>query len=257
MIRAAVSVEWLKLRRSPTAWITAAIVGLAVPAMTAGFMAAARLGPTDRPLALKINAMLIGEGWTAYLGMLAQILSVAMVMGAGFVGAWSFGREFTDHTVASLFALPTSRATIAGAKFVVLASWAAVVCAVVMVAAFALAPVAGLPLPGLDDTGLALKVLAVGVTGALLSTPMALVASVARGALPAIAVLILIVVATQIITLVGFGSWFPYAAPSLWAGMGGQEAAALIQPVHLALVPVMSALATAATIWRWDRMQVA
>ena len=251
------SVEWLKLRRSPTAWVTAAIVGLVVPAITAAFMAAARLGRTDRPLALKINAMLIGEGWVAYLGMLAQILSVAMVMGAGFVGSWSFGREFTDHTVASLFALPTSRASVAAAKFLVLAFWAAGVCAVVLVAAFVLAPVAGLALPGMGEPGLALKVLGVGVTGALLSTPMALVASLARGALPAIGVLILIVVATQIITLVGFGSWFPYAAPSLWAGMGGQEAATLIRPVHLALVPVMSALAAAATIWRWDRMQIA
>ena len=227
-MRTATSVEWLKLRRSPTAWVTAAIVGLVVPAMTAGFMAAARLGPTDSPLALKINAMLIGDGWTAYLGMLAQILSVAMVMGAGFVGSWSFGREFTDHTVASLFGLPTSRATIAAAKFLVLAIWTAVVCAVVLVWAFALALVAGLPLPGMDEAGLALKVLAVGVTGALLSTPMALVASLARSAVPAIGVLILIVVTTQIITLVGFGSWFPYAAPSLWAGMGGQEAASLI-----------------------------
>ena len=256
-MRAAISVEWLKLRRSPIAWTTAVLVGLVVPAMTAGFMAAARLGPSDKPVAIKINAMLIGEGWTAYLGMLTQILSVAMVMGAGFVISWAFGREFTDHTVASLFALPTSRATIAAAKFVVLAIWAAGVCAIVLVAAFALAPVAGLPLPGLDDNGAALKVLAVGVTGALLATPMALVASVARGALPAIATLILIVVATQIVTLVGFGSWFPYAVPSLWAGMGGQAAADLIEPVHLALVPVTSALAAAATIWRWQKMQIA
>ena len=225
--------------------------------MTAGFMAAARLGPGDRPVAIKINAMLIGQGWVAYLGMLAQILSVAMVMGAGFVSSWSFGREFADHAAASLFALPTSRATIAKAKFLVLGIWAAAVCALVLLAAYALAPLAGLPLPEFDDSGVALKVLAVGVTGALLATPMALVASVARGALPAIATLILIVVATQIITLVGAGSWFPYAVPSLWAGMGGQAAADLIEPIHLALVPVTSALATAATIWRWHRMQVA
>ena len=186
--------------------------------------------------------MLIGEGWTAYLGMLAKILSVAMVLGAGFVGSWSFGREFTDHTVASLFALPTSRATVAAAKFWVLAIWAAVVCLVALVAALAFAPIAGLPLPGLDETGMAVKVLAVGVTGALLSTPMALVASLARGALPAIAVLILIVVATQIITLVGFGAWFPYAVPSYGPAWAGKMRPIFIRPVHMALVPVMSAL---------------
>jgi ABC-2 type transport system permease protein len=112
--------------------------------------------------------------------------------------------------------------TIATAKFLVLAIWAALVCAIVRLAAYALAPVAGLALPGLDDNVAALKVLAVGLTGALLATPMALVASLARGYLAAIATLILIVVATQIITTVGFGLWFPYAVPSLWAGMGGK-----------------------------------
>ena len=43
----AISVEWLKLRRSTMAWVTAALIGLGVPALTAGFMAAARLGPPD------------------------------------------------------------------------------------------------------------------------------------------------------------------------------------------------------------------
>jgi ABC-2 type transport system permease protein len=256
-MRGAISVEWLKLRRSVMAWVTAALLGLGVPALTSGFMAAARLGPPDSPLALKINAMLIGEGWSAYLGMLAQILSVAMLM-SGIVISWVFGREFTDHTVVSLFALPTSRSTIAAAKFVVLAVWTTALCMVVLVAAFALAPLAGLPIDHLDNTRTAaVKVLVVGITGAMLTTPLALVATVARGYLPAVATLILIVVVTQVITLVGFGAWFPYAAPSIWAGMGGQAAASLIHPYQLALVPVTSAAATAATIWRWQHMQIA
>jgi hypothetical protein len=34
-----------------------------------------------------VNAILIGEGWTAYLGMFAQILSAASFLGVGFVMA--------------------------------------------------------------------------------------------------------------------------------------------------------------------------
>lgn len=55
--------------------------------------------------------MLIGEGWTAYLGMLTQIVSVAALLGTGVAVSWSFGREFTDATLSGLFALPTSAST--------------------------------------------------------------------------------------------------------------------------------------------------
>ncbi|HET9648845.1 MAG TPA: ABC transporter permease, partial [Microlunatus sp.] len=89
----------MKLRRSRLCWITAAVVGVGVPALTAGFVAAAHDGPADAQLAIKVNAMLIGEGWSAYLGLLAQVMSVAMLAGAGIVVSWCFGREFTDHTI--------------------------------------------------------------------------------------------------------------------------------------------------------------
>ena len=120
---AAITVEWLKLRRSRISLITTVLVGIGVPALTAGFLAAATRGPADTPLAIKVNALLIGEGWPAYLGMLAQILSVMSFLGVGFVVAWCFGREFTDHTITGLYALPTSRITIAAAKYIVLLAW--------------------------------------------------------------------------------------------------------------------------------------
>jgi hypothetical protein len=80
--------------------------------------------------------------------------------------------------------------------------------------------------------------------------------SAAGGYLPAVAALILIVVATQILTVIGVGAWVPYAATSLWAGMGGPEAAATIAPQHLALIPLTAAAGVAATLWWWRRMQV-
>lgn len=256
MIGAAVRVEWLKLRRSRMSWLTAAIVGLGVPALTAGFVAAATRGSRDAPLAIKVTAMLVGEGWTAYLGLLAQMLSVATLLGVGIVVAWCFGREFTDHTITGLYALPTSRVTIAAAKCTVLLAWSLALSVFTLTIGFALAPLAGLPAPSAGVLEPAAKVLVVGVNGALLAYPLAFVASAARGYLPAVTGLILIVVVTQILTVIGFGAWFPYAATSLWAGMGGPAAAAAIAPRHLVLVPLTAAAGIASTLWWWRRMQV-
>ena len=253
---AGITVEWLKLRRSRISWITTVLVGIGVPALTAGFLAAATRGPADAPLAIKVNALLIGEGWPAYLGMLAQILSVMSFLGVGFVVAWCFGREFTDHTITGLYALPTSRITIAAAKYVVLLAWSVGLSLITLAAAFALAPLAGLPAPSADVLEPAAKVLAVGVNGALLAYPLATIASAARGYLPAVAGLILIVVMTQILTVFGVGAWVPFAATSLWAGMGGPAAAADIAPHHLALIPLTAAVGVASTLWWWRRMQV-
>jgi ABC-2 type transport system permease protein len=162
---AALKVEWLKLRRSRISLMTAVLVGIGVPALTAGFLAAATRGPADTPLAIKVNALLIGEGWPAYLGMLAQILSVMSFLGVGFVVAWCFGREFTDHTITGLYALPTSRITIAAAKYVVLLAWSLGLSLITLATAFALVPLAGLPAPPTDVLEPAAKVLAAGVNG--------------------------------------------------------------------------------------------
>ena len=255
-MRAAIKVEWLKLRRSRMSLLAAVIVGIGVPALTAGFLAAATRGPADTTLAIKVNAMLVGEGWPAYLGMLAQILSVMSFLGVGFVVAWCFGREFTDHTITGLYALPTSLATIAAAKYIVLLAWS--VGAQPHHAGRRLRPGAVGRSPGTytDAFEPAAKVLAVGVNGALLAYPLAFIASAARGYLPAVAGLILIVVVTQILTVLGVGAWVPYAATSLWAGMGGPAVAATIEPHHLALIPLTAAAGVASTLWWWRRMQV-
>lgn len=252
----AIRVEWLKLRRSRMSLLTAVIVGVGVPALTAGFVAAATRGPSDTSLAIKVNAMLVGEGWTAYLGMLAQILSVAALLGVGIVVAWCFGREFTDNRITGLYALPTSLPTIAAAKYTVLLAWSMALSLLTLAAAFALAPLAGLSAPSTDALEPAAKVLAVGVNGALLAYPLAFIASAARGYLPAVAGLILIVVVTQILTVIGVGAWFPYAATSVWAGMGGPAAAAMIAARHLLLIPLTAAAGVASTLWWWRRMQV-
>jgi uncharacterized membrane protein YcaP (DUF421 family) len=71
-----------------------------------------------------------------------------------------------------------------------------------------------------------------------LAAPMALVASWRRGYLPGIVALMALVVVTQIVTAMGAGAWFPYAAPALWMGMGGAAAALVLLSLNFLLAEV-------------------
>jgi len=108
---------------------------------------------------------------------------------------------------------------VAAAKFVVLAGWALLT----VVSTVILTVVGGLLL-GLDMDAAAVqtasRVAAAGLLCAVLAAPMALVSSCRRGYLPGFVALLAMVVVTQIVTAIGAGAWFPYAAPALWMGMG-------------------------------------
>jgi hypothetical protein len=100
---------------------------------------------------------------------------------------------------------------------VVLAGWALVT----VMSTVILTVISGLIL-GLDMDPTALQtasqVAAVGLLGAVLAAPMALVSSWRRGYLPGFVALVAVVVVTQVVTAIGAGAWFPYAAPALWRG---------------------------------------
>ena len=214
---AAIATEALKLRRSPVARTGWLAVVLGVPALTAALTAAARAGG-DSQLAVKAAAMLTGTGLAGYLGIVGQVTTVAMLVTTGIVTAWCFGREFVDGTVAGLFAATVSRRRIAAAKFVVMILWSLTACTAIILVAVLAGALLGLGPPTGDAWRAAGMDLAAGTLMAALALPLAWVASARRGYLPAVAALLLIVVATQIITALGAGGWFPYAAPHFgWA----------------------------------------
>jgi len=254
-VDAAVATEALKLRRSPVARTGWLAVVLGVPALTAALTAAARAGG-DSQLAVKAAAMLTGTGLAGYLGVVGQVTTVAMLVTTGIVTAWCFGREFVDGTVAGLFAATVSRRRIAAAKFAVMILWSLTACAATVLVALLAGALLGLGPPTTDAWRAAGTDLAAGTLMAALALPLAWVASARRGYLPAVGALLLIVVATQIITGLGAGAWFPYAAPALWLGMGGPVAAATIGPTQLLLaIPVSAAGIWATTAW-WNRAQL-
>jgi ABC-2 type transport system permease protein len=251
---AALSTELLKFRRSTVPLITTVLVCLVIPGLAYGFVSVAD-GPGQGPMAEKVRAMVIGTGWDAYVGALDQLVAVALFIAIGVVVAWCFGREFADRTAGSLFALPVSRGSIAFSKFVVLMVWSVVVCAGLMLVAMLIGLAAGLGLPNGPAVDGLVKLFAVGLLTALLTMPVALAASIGRGYLPAIGILILMVMAAQVSVLFGAGGWFPYAAPGLWAVSAQLEGVA-IGVGQLALVPLVAAVGEWATVRWWNRFEV-
>ncbi len=254
-MRAALGVELLKLRRAPVARVAGAVLAVLLPLVGAGMVWAAWHGG-DSPMALKVRPMLIGTGWDAYLGVLGELMSVGGFLAIGFVLSWTVGREFTDRTVGALLAQPTPPGRILLAKLVVVTGWALTVGVAGVVVALPAGLALGLGMPGpaaLTQVGRLLVILLLTV---LLALPLAWVSTRLRGYLSGIATLIGLLVLTQLVTVAGAGAWFPFAAPSLWSGMGGAEAAAAVTPVQLALAVPVGLLGALAATLAWQRREL-
>lgn len=254
-MRAAYRVEIRKLLRSRVAFVATALMGLLLPAMGLGFYKVAVSGGTGS-VADKAAALLTGEGWVGYLGQVDQIAAVALFLGAGVVVAWVFGREHSDRTFPSLFALPVGRGTIAGTKFAVLILWMVVLSVLIAVVALILGVVGGVA-PW--DAGVVLselsRLVVISLGAAVLSLTMGLVASIGRGYLPAIATMSVIVAVSQVVVLFGTGGWFPFAVPGLMA-VAEMEGIPALTPIQLALVPGLALSSMWLTIRWWRGAEV-
>lgn len=254
MIRA-LQVELLKFRRSPVVIVSTLLMVVLLPAIGLGMFSVASEARAG-PLAAKVEGLLIGHGWSAYLGMISQVAAAAAFVGVGVVAAWTFGREHSDKTFPSLFALTVSRRSIAMAKFVILCIWVLVLAAVVTVFALAAGAVVGV---GASDGGDVwaplLRLLFVVTTTGLLALTAGYVASVGRGYLPAVGAIVIVVAAAQISVLFGVGGWFPFAVPGLVA-ITGSEAAPALSWMQFALVPVVVVVVVWLTVRWWKRAEV-
>src|SRR4051812_8390985 len=122
---AAVWCEALKVRRSRLWWVTLAAFTV-VGVMGGLFMFIGQDPARARALGLlgtKAQLVDIDATWDGFFVLLAQIVAVGGTLVFGMFTIWIFGREFSDHTVKDLLALPTTRTTIVTAKFVVTACW--------------------------------------------------------------------------------------------------------------------------------------
>jgi ABC-2 type transport system permease protein len=191
--------------------------------------------------------------WPTYLGLLAQAMAVGGGILFAFVGSWVFGREYSDHTVNDLLALPTPRAAVVLAKFVVIALWSAALSAAIYLLGLGVGMAVALP-PAPTATlwqGTQIILATAGLTMAL-STPIAFFASAGHGYLAPMGFAILTVILAQVIAAAGWGEYFPWAVPALYSGIAGPLYADLgLASFMLVILTSLAGLLATFVWWEW------
>ncbi|WP_026819454.1 ABC transporter permease [Arthrobacter castelli] len=252
-LRAALAVEWLKFRNSRPVWVSCIFLVLGVTGMSVLTLGA--IAGSNPLLAAKAQAIAGPGGWAGLFAAANTIVSVGGLLGFGVVAGWSFGREFTDRTIAGLSARPVSRVAVAAAKLVILTVWPVFVAALLVPVLLAAGVLLGMG--GINAVVLAMagKAAVITVLSGLLALPCAWAAILGRGYLAAIGTIIAIVLAAQMAVMAGAGGWFPFSTPGLWAarmdaGVGP------VMTVQLLLVLPLAALAAVLTLRSWQRLDL-
>ena len=233
----ALAVEFRKIRRSRTLWISA--LAFALVTFIGGLFMYILADP-ERARSLGLlgaKAQIFGgtADWTSFFSLMLVMVSVGGLVVFGLIFIWVFGKEFSDKTVYDILSLPTSRVNIVAAKVITAAYWS--VALVVLMFALMLGVGAVLGLPGWSSATILNGLKLMLVTGSLtvlLSIPFALVASIARGYLPAVGAIFLVLVLAQVVDRLGYGPYFPWDVPVLYSGAA--EALTGAVPTHLGLV---------------------
>jgi len=223
-------VELLKARRSRMPLLTALAFSLA-PLAGGFFMIVMKDPDLARRLGLisaKAQILAGTADWPNYLGLLAQSTGIGGIILFGFISSWVFGREYSDHTIKDLLALPTPRYVIVLAKFILVMLWSAILTVVIYLIGLAVG--AAVALPPAPAEIFWQGTLTIAITACLtiaLAPPIAFFASAGGGYLPPLGAVVVAVILAQIIAATGWGEYFPWSVPALYAGMAGPDYARL------------------------------
>jgi ABC-2 type transport system permease protein len=254
-LRAAVATEFLKARRSRVPWGVAAGFSLA-PLVMGLFMVILKDPEGARALGLLGAKAQLTAGtadWPTFLNLLGQAVTIGGAILFAFLTAWVFGREFADRTIRGLLAIPTRRRTIVVAKSVVIAVWALAITTWVLALGLVIGALVGLPGWSAGDAGGTIAAIALAAVLTIgLQTGAAFFAGVGRGYIAPLAWTVAMIVASQVLAVLGWGSWFPWSVPAILAGAGGAQ----VEPVTIggvALVTLVVVTGLVATIAWWER----
>jgi ABC-2 type transport system permease protein len=189
--------------------------------------------------------------WPTYFNFLAQAEAVGGAILFSLVATWVFGREFSDRTVKELLSLPTSRESIVGAKFTIIALWTLFL----TLLNFGVGLIIGtqVTIPGWSTElfySAALDILGAGVLTILLLPFTAFIASLGRGFMPAFGWTIFTVFISQISVIMGWGGWLPWAIPALFSGAAGPRAD-FLSPLSYVILFLASGTGLFITFYWW------
>ncbi len=250
----AIWAETLKMRRSKVPLFTA--IGFSMAPLVGGLLMIILKDPeAARSMGLISTKaqMLAGVAdWPTYFNVLAQAVAVGGGILFAIITIWVFGREFSDRTAKELLALPTSRETIIGAKFVVVAVWTLFLTLFI----FGVGLVVGtlVVIPGwsmnlvqtafVDVSGTAILVIA-------LLPIVAFAASIGRGYMPPFGWTIFSVMMAQIAVITGWGDWLPWSVPALFSGAVGPRAEQL--GTHSYVIVILASMIGLGITFYWWR----
>ena len=254
-LQAAVATEFLKSRRSRVPWGVA--IGFSIAPLVMGlFMAILKDPAAARSLGLLGAKAQLTAGtadWPTYWSLLGQAVTVGGAILFAFLTAWIFGREFADRTVRGLLACATPRRTVVIAKAVVVAAWAAAITAWILLLSLAIGGLIGLP--GWSGSAAIQSLATIGFAALLtiaLQGTTTFFAGVGHGYIAPLAWAVAMVAASQVLAVLGWGAWFPWAVPAILAGAGG-VAVEPVGPGGIALVVLAAVAGLGATIAWWER----
>ncbi|HSB02052.1 MAG TPA: ABC transporter permease [Anaerolineales bacterium] len=217
-------IETLKMFRSKVPLFTA--IGFSMMPLAGGlFMVILKDPEAAKSLGLittKAQLLTGAADWPSLFSFLAQAVAAGGMILFSIITIWVFGREFSDHTIKELLALPTSRETIVTAKFIVLAIWSLVITILI----FGVGLLVGnlVVIPGWSAELVRTSFVNIVGTAALtipLMSLVALLASAGRGYLPPFGWTIFTLFLANLSVILGWGDWLPWAVPGLFSGVGG------------------------------------
>ena len=156
--------------------------------------------------------------WPTYLGLFGEIIAAGGFFLFTFAISWVFGREFADGTLQDLLAVPVQRLSILLAKFIVVAIWSAALSIVIFILGLVMGAMIKLPGGSIHVILQGSALLAITACLVIMVVmPFALFASVGRGYMLPMGVAILSLIMANLVMVVGWGEYFPWAVPLLYA----------------------------------------
>ena len=211
-------IETLKARKSRIPWMVG--LGFMILPLVCAFLFFVYKNPAlSQQLGIvgaKANLVVGDVSWPAYFKIIKESFAIGGFLIVCLMLSWVFGREFTDHTIKDILAVPVPRSDILAAKIAVVAVWYVIVMGIFY--PFCLLMGNLIQLPGFTSELLlqeSLSLLLIAVLNMLVTLPFAFLASVGRGLMLPIGIAILILVIDNLTAVIGYGDYFPWAIPGM------------------------------------------
>ncbi len=251
-MRATFITEIMKLRRSKIVFITICLF-IFIPVMMGLLMLLAQHPEVASKLgivAAKAN-FFTENTWSGYFEIIHQTIAAIGMVGFGFVITWIFGREYIEHTITDILALPVTRSSIVISKFITAALW----CTALIIVLYGTSLVVGflIGIPGWSIQVFKQSLYIYIMTSYLtlfVSTPVAFFTGLSRGIIAPIGFVILSLIMANFIVVVGLGPYFPWSVPGILTVSQGTKGLQLV-PASYIILAITSLIGFVGTISWW------